>query len=113
MAIESERSRELAARQIQHIKQLRESEAFNLYWMHNLKKRHAEAVDSLIHDPATKIVTRKIDGKETQVEVLFCTKERREEIRQVVLVYEDMIRKMDVDYNSAAGFLTDGPPGVA
>jgi hypothetical protein len=113
MATELERSREVAARQIQHIKLLRESEAFNNYWLYRLKQRHATALDSLIHDPATKIVTRKADGKETQVEIPFCTKERREEIRQLVLAYEDLLRMMDMDYNSAAGLLTELPPGVS
>lgn len=112
MATEVERSREVAARQIQHIKQLRESEAFNNYWLYRLKMRHAAAVDSLLHDPPTKVIKRKVDGKETDVEVPFCTKERREEIRQVVLAYEDLLRMMEQDYNSAGGLLLENPPGM-
>jgi hypothetical protein len=102
---EKERSHQLALRDIQNIKLLRENEAFNNYWMRKLRERHARALDRLVHDPAFKTVSRMVDGKETLVEVPFCTKEQREETRQVVLAYEDLMSMMDRDYNSAGGQL--------
>jgi hypothetical protein len=99
------RAHELALRDIQNIKALRESEPFRNYWMRKLKDRHERALDRLVHDPAFKMVTRMVDGKETTIEVPFCTKEQREETRQVVLALEDLMGMMDRDYNSAGSQL--------
>ena len=105
-------SKELALRQIEAIKVLRQNEHFQNYFLRRIKDKHANLLDRLIHDPATKKITQKIDGKDVTVEVPFCTKEQREEIRQVVLAYEELLFMMDRDYASASGFLhgddTDG-----
>jgi len=101
-------SKELALRDIQNIKALRESDPFRQYWARRLKDRYDAALRSLIHDPATKVVTRKTpEGKEYQIEIPYCTKDRREEIRQVVLAYKDLMEMMDNDYASASNRLQE------
>jgi hypothetical protein len=100
-------SKDLALRDIQNIKALRESDPFRQYWLRRLQDRHAAALDSLIHDPVTKIVTRRADGRDTQVEIPFCTKDRREEIRQVVLAYESLLGMMDDDYAACSRMLQE------
>ena len=108
MADNIQQSKELALRQLESIKALRESSHFHNYFLYRLKEKHGTLVDRLIHDPATKKVTRLVDGKPVEVEIPFCTKEQREEIRQVILELEDILGMMSRDEHSAAAYLRQG-----
>ncbi len=65
---------------LEDIVSLKNSDAFNRYWLRRLKQKRENAEREFKYEPASKI-----------------TKERREELRQVMLALEELEKMMDVD----------------
>ncbi len=65
-------------RDLQDIRTLRKNEAFNRYWVEQLKRKRAETDEKFRNDPADK-----------------CSPARREELRQQLILLDDLLGMMD------------------
>jgi hypothetical protein len=79
-ATDAEVSVERALKDLAHIKELRESTAFNDYWLRRLKMKREEMWGHLLNDPP---------------EVL--NKDKREELRQVILFCDEVLKMPESD----------------
>ena len=76
----SQESREVARQNGVDIRELRESVAFERYWLRRVRMKRDAAFKSFMHDPPEK-----------------CRYERREELRQLVLAYDELLGMLDAD----------------
>lgn len=82
-------ARERATKDIEDIKALRESEPFKRYWLRRLNYKRAAIEKSFLRD-----------GPE------LVSKDRREEMRQVILAYDELLSMMDADDRGAKNLLS-------
>lgn len=87
-------SRELANRDLADIRSLKESEAFQRYWLRRLKTKREAAFNKFLKDDQMGL-------------------EERETFRQIVLCYDDLLGMMDRDDATSRREVTQvsSPPG--
>ncbi len=73
-------AREAARQDGIDIRELRECKGFTRYWLRRLRQRREETNRKFHEDPPEK-----------------CSKDRREELRQLVIAYDDLLGMMDRD----------------
>lgn len=96
MSEEYLRSKQVAQRDLECIRALRESDAFNLYWMRRLKQKHADIDDIFRNHPASKV-----------------DKEEREILRRILKEYEDLMGMMAKDEAGARSQLEHPQPTIS
>lgn len=82
---------ERARRDIEDIGVLRKTEAFSRYWLRRLKQKRDDTEKSFKFAP-----------------VAECTPARREELRQLLLVFEELLGMMEADDSAARTTYGDG-----